>query len=69
MDESNGQIWRASSYSGGTGNCVEVALKSPQLVATRDSKGNLESLLMFRGPVWQVFVGRIKDGEMDSNKV
>jgi Domain of unknown function (DUF397) len=31
--------WRKSSYSGQSGNCVEVARNLPGLVAVRDSKG------------------------------
>jgi len=30
--------WRKSSYSSQSGNCVEVALNLPRLVAVRDSK-------------------------------
>jgi Domain of unknown function (DUF397) len=30
--------WRKSSYSGRSGNCVEVARNLPRLVAVRDSK-------------------------------
>ena len=30
--------WRKSSYSGQSGNCVEVARNLPGLVAVRDSK-------------------------------
>ncbi|MFE4829871.1 DUF397 domain-containing protein [Streptomyces sp. NPDC056672] len=31
-------LWRKSSYSGGSGNCVEVALDPPGQVRVRDSK-------------------------------
>ena len=30
--------WRKSSYSGQSGNCVEVARNLPGLIAVRDSK-------------------------------
>ncbi|MGW1974120.1 DUF397 domain-containing protein [Streptomyces sp. NPDC001889] len=31
-------IWRASSYSAGAGNCVEVATGQPERIPVRDSK-------------------------------
>ncbi len=39
MEPTLGQAdWRKSSYSGGTGNCVEVAGNLPGIVAVRDSQ-------------------------------
>ncbi|HUZ54050.1 MAG TPA: DUF397 domain-containing protein [Streptosporangiaceae bacterium] len=32
------RIWRTSWYSGGQGNCVEVATNLPGVMAVRDSK-------------------------------
>ena len=38
--------WRKSSYSSQSGNCVEVALNLPGLVAVRDSKASDRAKLM-----------------------
>ncbi|MFF9436477.1 DUF397 domain-containing protein [Streptomyces sp. NPDC014735] len=35
---SDGLRWRKSSYSGGSGNCVEFALSRPGQILVRDSK-------------------------------
>jgi hypothetical protein len=48
--------WRKSSYSGQSGNCVEVARNLPGLVAVRDSKEPTASRLIISSVIWRAFV-------------
>jgi hypothetical protein len=57
-------IWRKSSYSGGNGNCVEVAMVTGA-VGVRDSKDPAASPLVFAETDWGVFVGEVKKGRHD----
>jgi hypothetical protein len=52
--------WRTSSYSGGAGECVEVAHCPAGHVAVRDSKDTAGGKLLFTSSGWQDFVGRVK---------
>ena len=52
--------WRKSSYSGQSGNCVEVARNLPGLVAVRDSKEPGGARLVVSSEAWQVFVGAVR---------
>jgi Domain of unknown function (DUF397) len=45
--------WRKSSYSGQSGNCVEVARNLPGLVAVRDSKGPGGARLVVSWETWR----------------
>ncbi|MET7870345.1 DUF397 domain-containing protein [Streptomyces cyaneofuscatus] len=49
--------WRTSSYSGGQGECVEVAPNLPHLIPVRDSKRPTGPLLTFGHDAWQAFIG------------
>ena len=51
--------WRKSSYSGNSGNCVEVALIHG-LVAVRDSKDEESPVLLVTTDVWAHFIDGIK---------
>ena len=51
--------WRASSYTYGGGNCVEVAAW-PGCVAVRDSKHRDGARLAFTPDVWREFTRRLK---------
>ena len=51
--------WKKSSYSGNSGNCVEVA-DLGQVVAARDSKDPDGPVLMFSHDEWTNFLNRIK---------
>lgn len=52
--------WQKSSYSGGTGGqCVEVAVNVPGVVAVRDSKDPSGAVLTFAGDSWRGFVRRV----------
>ncbi|MFE3452420.1 DUF397 domain-containing protein [Nonomuraea sp. NPDC059194] len=49
-------VWRKSSFSGPTGECVEVA-RAADAVLVRDSKRGAESpVLRYTGDEWQVYV-------------
>lgn len=48
--------WRVSSYSGGQGECVEVAGNVPGLVPVRDSKRPAGPVIGFGPGAWQAFV-------------
>ena len=61
LDLSRAQ-WRKSSYSGNSGNCVEVATNLPGLVAIRDSKNSDGSRLLISVVAWQAFVRGLKAG-------
>jgi hypothetical protein len=58
-----GAVWQRSSYSGTSGNCVEVALNLPGLVAVRDSKDPDGPKLVVGVSEWQAFVAGIRTGE------
>jgi hypothetical protein len=58
-------IFRKSSRSGQTGNCVEVADNLPGVVAVRDTKDRNGGTLLFTPEEWAAFVGGVKDGEFD----
>ncbi|MFF7643518.1 DUF397 domain-containing protein [Streptomyces canus] len=55
-----GAAWRASSYSGGQGNCVEVADNLPALVPVRDSKRPSGPALAFSPRAWSAFVDHLR---------
>jgi hypothetical protein len=49
-------VWHKSSYSGQSGNCVEVARNLPGLVAVHDSKEPDGATLVLSGEAWRVFI-------------
>ncbi|BAU86042.1 hypothetical protein SLA_5160 [Streptomyces laurentii] len=49
-------MWRTSSYSGGQGDCVEVAPNLPHLVPVRDSKRPTGPALGFSHDAWRAFL-------------
>ncbi len=51
--------WRKSSYSGGEGNCVEVAGDSRR-VLVRDSKNSAGAVLRFSAGAWRKFAEEVK---------
>ncbi|MFF4656579.1 DUF397 domain-containing protein [Streptomyces sp. NPDC001381] len=52
-------IWRVSSYSGGQGECVEVADNIPTLIPVRDSKRPAGPVITFTPNVWRTFVSHL----------
>jgi hypothetical protein len=49
-------IWRKSSYSGGQGDCLELAHGVPALAAVRDSKDPGGPVIVFGRGAWGAFV-------------
>jgi hypothetical protein len=56
--------WRKSSYSGGQGNCVEVAYMPDTSQAVRDSKDPSGPVLRFSADSWRTFIGAVKSGRI-----
>jgi hypothetical protein len=57
--------WRKSSYSSGTGNCVEVAT-ADSTVGVRDSKQHDRGLVLeFSHIAWKAFIRAAKNGNFD----
>jgi hypothetical protein len=66
MSDLSGAIWRKSTRSGGNGgDCVEVAVNLPDVVAVRDSKDRDGGTLTFTPGDWRDFVAGVRDGEFD----
>ena len=63
MDEhgESSEVWRKSSYSGGSGACVEVAGAFRGFIAVRDSKNAASAKLSFSPREWARFMSRLKD--------
>ena len=51
--------WRKSSYSGNSGNCVEVAITG-SLIGIRDSKNPSGPTLMVTREYWREFLATVK---------
>lgn len=47
--------WKKSSYSGNTGNCVEVATNLDGIVAVRDSKDPEGARVVVSPQAWRTF--------------
>jgi hypothetical protein len=52
--------WRKSSYSGGTGNCVEVAGNLPGVTAVRDSHDPAGPALTFPHAAWRTLTLQVR---------
>jgi hypothetical protein len=53
-------VWHKSSYSGQSGNCVEVVRNLPGLVAVRDSKEPDGAKLAVPQETWRVFIRSVR---------
>jgi hypothetical protein len=51
--------WRVSSFSGGQGECVEIADNIPGLVPIRDSKRPAGPVIGFSRDSWHAFVAHL----------
>ena len=62
MNDENAN-WKTSSYSGSSGDCVQVARMSGGAVV-RDSKNTNGPVLTFSADVWRAFIGKVKSGQI-----
>ena len=66
MIDATGATWRTSSYTNGTGQCVEVADLPDGGRLVRDTKDRgAGPVLRFTPDEWRAFVLGVKDGEFD----
>lgn len=66
MSDVTGAIWRKSTRSGNSGNCVEVAtnlVDTDGVVLVRDSKNPTGPHLTFTRAEWEAFLGGAEDHE------
>jgi hypothetical protein len=61
-----GAQWRTSSYSSNGGNCVEITVNLPGVVAVRDSKDPAGPALVFTADEWRAFLSGARAGEFAS---
>lgn len=57
-------VWRKSTRSSGSGQCVEVMMTDNE-VLVRDTKDRSAPAHRFTLSEWEAFVGGVKDGEFD----
>jgi hypothetical protein len=65
MDDLSRADWRKSTFSGGSGSCVEVARNLPGIVAVRDSKDREGPALVFTRDDWRTFLNGVRADEFD----
>ena len=58
-------VWRKSTRSQGSGECVEVADNLTDVVAVRDSKNRFGPALVFTSEQWRAFLDGAKAGAFD----
>jgi|HubBroStandDraft_6_1064221.scaffolds.fasta_scaffold733158_2 hypothetical protein len=56
-------VWRKASASTNAGNCVEVAVNLPGVVAVRDSKDPHGPALTFTPADWHAFAARLRSAD------
>lgn len=56
--DQNGVVWRTSSYTGSSGNCVEVAAAAGT-VLVRDTKDREGAVLTAPATAWRAFLADI----------
>jgi hypothetical protein len=60
--------WRKSSFSGSTGDCIEVTALNGAQVGVRDSKAPTGPYLRFHADAWSNFVGGLRRGPAPGGK-
>ena len=66
--EDSGRKWRKSSWSYGSGECIEVAAPSGKRIAVRDSKNVHGAVLSFSSAQWNAFVAGVRSGKYRREK-
>jgi len=56
--------WRKSSYSGQSGDCIEVADGQPEAIGVRDSKDCGGPALLFPPGAWRALIRRVRSGQL-----
>ncbi|MCN9239950.1 DUF397 domain-containing protein [Streptomyces sp. RY43-2] len=56
---SEAAIWRSSSYSGGQGECLELAHHVTDFAPIRDSKNPTGPVIPFSRHAWHTFVAHL----------
>ena len=65
MHDISGAVWRKSTHSNGSGNCIEVADDFISgIIPVRDSKDPQGPALMFGAEAWSAFVQAVKDDRL-----
>jgi len=62
-----GARWRRSTFSGESGNCVEIADGLADVVPVRDSKDPQGPALLFSADAWSAFVAGLKYGDFPAS--
>ncbi|MCB5911281.1 DUF397 domain-containing protein [Streptomyces pinistramenti] len=65
MQPNSAFSWTKSSYSGGNGACVEIAVPTAEAIAVRDSKDPEGARLTFDNSAWSTFVSDVAGGTFD----
>jgi hypothetical protein len=69
MNDAKYSGWRKSSYSGSSGNCVEIA-GAGRFVAVRDTKQEGRGpVLEFNADAWREFLAEARNGRLDPRAV
>lgn len=63
-DDLTPALWRKSTFSNNTGECVEVAGRAGHH-AVRDSKDPAGPVLTFTATDWSAFTAAVRTGEFD----
>lgn len=61
----SGAVWRKSTRSSGSKDCVEVAFLDRDLIGVRDSKNATGPALVFTPGEWDAFTAGIVGGEFN----
>jgi len=64
-DDLSPAVWRKSTRSNDTGECVEVADLDSGRWAVRDSKNKTGPVLIFTAAQWAVFTASVRAGLFD----
>jgi SH3-like domain-containing protein len=65
MSELSTAAWRTSSFSNGTGGCVEVALLDDGRTAVRNSNHPEAGVVLFTRAEMDAYIKGVKAGEFD----